>query len=644
MQNRASLASSPIGLKVSKRVKELLSKHEGKVASLTRLFKRQTEIQKALQEPQDPHSVKIRELENELHRIEQRIEKKQAEQQVLEIKLAHEKNGRVFTKNLPDLSSKTIQLENLLADNDEEIDHLLKDRNHWRKQYETCVERLKEVLAENKRLKQLSGKPNLKPAKDSSRVQNGAFSPQDGKKRRRGGSQKGKTRKNKQEIPIHEVRVLPFPSLPAGFKFLGYQDYTVQDLCLKPHTIQYRIPRFYNCLTHETFSPDLPENVNGHFGGEFRAFVLYLNHHGRVPENKIVSLLKEFGFEISRGQVHKILTEKHERFHEEKAEILTAALEVSKALQTDEMGARHSGHNGYCNVLCNELFTVFHTTESKSRLNFLSILTQGVNRFVFNAEALAYLRRLEVPQKWLTLFVNGPIFDLSALTQALKQEGLFKGSKIYQNLCEAGLLGQLIEKGVNREMILHSDGGRQFCLFVHCLCWIHIVRPIKKLIPETPHRIQHIEETLDRFWKFYKELAAYKENPSPKEAKRLGKKFDKIFSKKSGYSDLDNVVAGILNHKSELLLVLERSEAPIHNNGSETEGREVVIRNRISKTGSELGKECRDTFLSLMKTVRKHSLSFWEYLKDRMLGLQQIKNLGALMREKAGVHNPCQAA
>jgi hypothetical protein len=89
-------------------------------------------------------------------------------------------------------------------------------------------------------------------------------------------------------------------------------------------------------------------------------------------------------------------------------------------------------------------------------------------------------------------------------------------------------------------------------------------------------------------------------------------------------------------NRDELLLVLKRPEVPLHTNGSERDIREPVIRKKISGgTRSDLGRQCRDTFLSLKKTCRKLGLSFWHYLLDRIQGDQAIPPLPVLIRQRA---------
>ena len=77
--------------------------------------------------------------------------------------------------------------------------------------------------------------------------------------------------------------------------------------------------------------------------------------------------------------------------------------------------------------------------------------------------------------------------------------------------------------------------------------------------------------------------------------------------------------------RDDLLLVLERPEIPPHNNLSENDIREWAKKRKISAgTRSELGRRCRDTFISLKKTCRKPGVSFRQYLQDRIRGLHDI--------------------
>lgn len=69
-------------------------------------------------------------------------------------------------------------------------------------------------------------------------------------------------------------------------------------------------------------------------------------------------------------------------------------------------------------------------------------------------------------------------------------------------------------------------------------------------------------------------------------------------------------------HKDKLLLVLKRSNVPLHNNGSESDIRDYVKRNMSGGRRSNLGRISRYIISSKTK-CRKLKFSFWDYLHDR---------------------------
>ena len=68
-----------------------------------------------------------------------------------------------------------------------------------------------------------------------------------------------------------------------------------------------------------------PDNLPGHFGPQLRAFVLHQYFHNQVTQPLLLEQLREFGVDISAGQVSRLLTEGHEAFHQEKETLLPAA-------------------------------------------------------------------------------------------------------------------------------------------------------------------------------------------------------------------------------------------------------------------------------------------------------------------------------
>ena len=117
---------------------------------------------------------------------------------------------------------------------------------------------------------------------------------------------------------------------------------------------------------------------------------------------------------------------------------------------------------------------------------------------------------------------------------------------------------------------------------------------------------------------------------------QLKQRFDRIFTTETGFVTLDRLLRRLHAQKHDLLAVLERPDIPLHTNGSENVIRCQVIRRKISGgTRSDPGRDCRDAFLSLMKTCAKQSISFWDYLGHRLTvpGAPHVPQLPDLIRQ-----------
>ena len=99
------------------------------------------------------------------------------------------------------------------------------------------------------------------------------------------------------------------------------------------------------------------------------------------------------------------------------------------------------------------------------------------------------------------------------------------------------------------------------------------------------------------------------------------------------------------DHKADLLRVLEQPVVPLHNNASESDIRDYVKKRKISgSTRSSAGRRARDTFATIKKTCRKLGVTFWDYLQDRVRGLNKIPPLGELIRQRAAENQATKAA
>ena len=260
---------------------------------------------------------------------------------------------------------------------------------------------------------------------------------------------------------------------------------------------------------------------------------MYQHYQCRVPQPLIYEQLREWGIEISTGQVNRLLNEEHQRFEQEQHQVLKAGLETATYIHTDDTGARHNGKNGYCTVIGNEDFAYFHSSNSKSRENFLEILQAGEQKYVLNEEAKAYLENYQIPQKHLSQLCCSD--ELLATTKEEWCEHLLssgiKNVKTVRVLTEAALLGGLTIEGRSEPLRILSDGAGQFNVMQHGLCWVHIERGLRKLEGKTEIERENIADIQGLLWEYYQELKQYQQQPSQKSSLSLQDKFDEIFGR-----------------------------------------------------------------------------------------------------------------
>jgi hypothetical protein len=458
--------------------------------------------------------------------------------------------------------------------------------------------------------------------------------PDPGKKR------PGSEKCSKTAVFVNPVEVtIPFPDPPPGSTRHGYEEYFVQELVVEVQVTRYLRERIVTSDGQTLLAPLPAEVLPGcHFGPILIGYILYQYHHCNVTQPLLLEQLHEFGIALSAGEISHILTENHEAFHQEKAAILTAGLTASTYVGVDDTGARHEGHNGYCTAIGNDLFAYFESTDSKSRLNFLQVLRGASSGYAIHDVTLAYWERQGLAQDVVEQLSAGPRqFVAEAAWQAHLAALGITAERHVRLATEGALLGQLIEQGVSPQLVILSDGAAQFDLLVHASCWIHIERPLARLVPyNEAHRLA-VEAVRKQIWDLYQDLKAYRARPDPAQKQALTAWFERLVGQPTDYpTSIGHVLKAMRDHQADLLRVLEQPAVPLHNNGTESIIRGYVKTRKISgSTRSDLGRRCRDTFASLKKTCRKLGVSFWAYLQDRLRGLGQLPRLGDLIRQRA---------
>jgi hypothetical protein len=491
------------------------------------------------------------------------------------------------------------------------IEQLIVQNQKQQEEIDALKDEIRILKGEKKR-------PKFKPSKLDDSTNDDDF---DTDEEESNNTKKKKQRRNKKQLTIHTEKVIKPDELPEGSRFKGYQDFIVQELVIGNQNIRYRLERWLS-PDGKIITGSLPAALgNRHYGPDLVTYLLYQHHHCQVTQPLLLEQLREWGIVMSSGQLNRLLSEGQDRFHEEKDKILEVGLNESDYVTVDDSGARHKGKNGYVTHIGNDFFAWFSSTSSKSRINFLSLLQGNTCCYRLSEDALTYMGKQKLPKTQLGKLNDSTTveFPCAASWKAhLKSLGI-KVARHVKIATEGALYGALLHESSIHHLAIISDGAKQFDVLEHGLCWVHAERLIHTMLPLNDKHREEIKVIRSQIWSLYKELKSYRRKPDKIQAEILSKQFDEIFQQKTSYETLNRCLERLAEQKDKLLLVLKRPEVPLHTNGSESDIRDYVKKRKVSGgTRSDLGRKCRDTFISLKKTCRKLGISFWAYLQDRL--------------------------
>ena len=137
-------------------------------------------------------------------------------------------------------------------------------------------------------------------------------------------------------------------------------------------------------------------------------------------------------------------------------------------------------------------------------------------------------------------------------------------------------------------------------------------------------------------WQTYRLLRAYCRRPTRARRAVVDRRFERTFRPNTSIRMIDDQITRSLNNREKLLGALADRKCPFTTTSGENNLRASVCRRKISGgTRPDAGRDCRDAFLTLMKTCQHQNISFWDYLGDRLdvLGAILVQRLPDLPRQ-----------
>jgi len=444
---------------------------------------------------------------------------------------------------------------------------------------------IQELKDEINRLKGEQGKPNIsgKNQKEGGDISSEKERKPTKKSKR---SKKVKFDGTRQIAKKEVVEIEDKSNLPKDIEFKGYAKSHYQNLLITSELIEVQRAIYYSKSTNKVYTAALPSNYRqGHdYTQDLKGHVGMLKYEFGMSIPKIGDFLRFNGVDITNGTISNILLSAGDELVEERANIHFNGMQGGLYSQTDTTSSRVNGANHHTHVFGNAYYTSYFTTAHKDRQTVLDLLRSEQPRY------------LKIPKKIivrLKSIVQEKELDKTAFLALI--EPILKGidyTKHEAKLLEGAYLAAY--QADNPLHILVVDDAPQYKLLALSisLCWVHLGRNFKKLHPKIKYH---------------------------QEAKQLNADFDKLFSTKTGFDQLDERIAKTKSKKKQLLVVLGHPYVPLHNNEAELAARKEVRYRDISfQTRTKRGTQAKDVFFTIIQTCKKLGLNAYAYILDRL--------------------------
>ena len=360
--------------------------------------------------------------------------------------------------------------------------------------------------------------------------------------------------------------------LPSDAVYIGERKVVTQDIVIKTDNVAYYLQRYYSRSLKKVFEAELPEDVKG---SQFGAGL-----------KSIVAYL-HYRCRVPQNKIFDFITD---------IGVVISEGTISNILTNDK---------------ANEFFA-----------ERMSILEAGMLKS-------KYLQADESGARH-----RGRNCYMHVICNDMFSFFTIKERKSRSTICE--ILG--LKNDEKLEIPFVTDGARQYLDISnrHAKCWIHEIRHYKKLMPFLDHHRSLLDVVMDQIWGLFDLLNIYKTRPDKSLRVVIEWKFNWLFSRSTGYADLDERLASTDANREALLKVLDYPFIPIHNNAAEIAIREGVIKRKISYgTRSELGKRAWENMFSIMDTCRKQEVNFFHYLNGIFSSRNDLPRLANLIYNAA---------